>query len=899
MPNIPLHQIDTLTLTVGPPGSGARYSTLKEALAAAAPYSTVAVYPHNNYPEDNPLVIPPHVSVIYVGLHETGYIDCQNPNAHGIVMSDDTEVQGLQVRNASGAGYSAFHVPAGVADVEWHDCKWRDCDRGFLSETAGFVLCRDAHVSGGTSTDGIACINGGSMFVTGFTVAGTATVTNPYHSDGAGSLLVSNVTRVRGALTTRASLTENGGALEMQVYHASDCAEGHVVEATGGTLSLGACQLTGVAGDHLRLGDDPSVVCIANSCYLDDDKFNIGANATLRGNYESAGSRPGPTVIGELWSGVDPIEQVPLASLTRDTASTGWSSGLAVTDAGGLNVAVAVGWGYVNTGTGVVKVSYAGGSIAVTDDSDFWIFLTSAGVLSQQAAAPSPDASVVLANGRSEGGDIVLLASRIVPLEHVVGDLHEYIAQVIGPIWLSGLVTTLPGLLALDVSSGSYYLVNNVKTATGATPITVTTWYNDGTWKATAGVGNVPNGQYNNFGVGLAAIPAGEWVQHGLYVAVSPSGTQFHLVYAQATYAAQNLAEAAALPTPPGIFDDACMVISGPVVQQGAAAVTSVIDHRPVIQTGTAGTALAPTDHSALANLGVDSHGQYALLGGNAARNPITGIFDFAGGGLTLPISAAPVQIIDGRAVWDSVLKLLTVGDGADRKTLVDTTTAQTLAAKTLTTPTIASMVNANHNHQDAAGGGVLAAPGITSFANGQHDHEDAAGGGTLAGAAVTQATALLRGSIELATQAEVNAGGDTDRAVTPATLAAVPKLANIAPDNHTIETGALDAGVGGAVPTTIAAMTYTPPAGTWLVRFEGSIEGNANAQATTRFYSDATPIGNDRTRNFANNQYGSVSHAVQVTTTGAETITLRLSTSAATVDVHGRSLSFTRVTSI
>lgn len=42
---------------------------------------------------------------------------------------------------------------------------------------------------------------------------------------------------------------------------------------------------------------------------------------------------------------------------------------------------------------------------------------------------------------------------------------------------------------------------------------------------------------------------------------------------------------------------------------------------------------------------------------------------------------------------------------------VVGTTDTQTLSAKTLTTPTIASMVNANHDHADATNGGLLGNP--------------------------------------------------------------------------------------------------------------------------------------------------------------------------------------------
>jgi len=58
-------------------------------------------------------------------------------------------------------------------------------------------------------------------------------------------------------------------------------------------------------------------------------------------------------------------------------------------------------------------------------------------------------------------------------------------------------------------------------------------------------------------------------------------------------------------------------------------------------------------------------------------------------GTLVVPTSAAPAQTTDGSMVWDSDDNLLTVGDGSSRKTMVDTSTAQTLTNKTLTSPTL------------------------------------------------------------------------------------------------------------------------------------------------------------------------------------------------------------------
>jgi len=79
--------------------------------------------------------------------------------------------------------------------------------------------------------------------------------------------------------------------------------------------------------------------------------------------------------------------------------------------------------------------------------------------------------------------------------------------------------------------------------------------------------------------------------------------------------------------------------------------------------------------------------------GGNvtiSGTQTITGDKTFDGA-LVLPRATAPAQTADASIVWDSNDDLLTVGDGASRKTMVDLTTAQTLTNKTLTTPAISS----------------------------------------------------------------------------------------------------------------------------------------------------------------------------------------------------------------
>ncbi len=65
-----------------------------------------------------------------------------------------------------------------------------------------------------------------------------------------------------------------------------------------------------------------------------------------------------------------------------------------------------------------------------------------------------------------------------------------------------------------------------------------------------------------------------------------------------------------------------------------------------------------------------------------------------ADGTVLLPVATAPAQTAEGSVIWDSNDDLLTIGDGSSRKIMVDTTTAQTLTNKTLTSPVIASISN-------------------------------------------------------------------------------------------------------------------------------------------------------------------------------------------------------------
>lgn len=69
-----------------------------------------------------------------------------------------------------------------------------------------------------------------------------------------------------------------------------------------------------------------------------------------------------------------------------------------------------------------------------------------------------------------------------------------------------------------------------------------------------------------------------------------------------------------------------------------------------------------------------------------------------------------------GRIVWNSTTSTLQRCDGSAFVDVVLASGAQTLAGKTLTTPTIADLTNAAHNHSNAAGGGNIPESSVTNL---------------------------------------------------------------------------------------------------------------------------------------------------------------------------------------
>jgi hypothetical protein len=186
-----------------------------------------------------------------------------------------------------------------------------------------------------------------------------------------------------------------------------------------------------------------------------------------------------------------------------------------------------------------------------------------------------------------------------------------------------------------------------------------------------AGLTEVPLTWDDNSGTPVP-LAAGEWVKHMSWASVGDDGTQWFVQMGQEVFVDQATAETGNNPSPFDFLEDDACRLYGLVLSDASTNIESFVRAIFEIGTGGGGGTTGTSDHSALTNLNADDHLQYGLRTGNAARNSITGTFDFGAGGLLLPLAAIPAQTANGSAVWDSDDFRLTIGDGTTRKSLMN-----------------------------------------------------------------------------------------------------------------------------------------------------------------------------------------------------------------------------------
>jgi len=207
--------------------SGGDFTLPSAALAAITTATTterwlVIIYP-GDYTESNPVVCKKYVSINCPGRHEVTRVLCTNPGSHGLQLAGDMDVVGLQVRDASGTGSAAFHVPAGEQDIDLHDCKSTNCNLGSLNESgiAGgeSFRVREFSITSGSVGSVIKTAASSETVVSDLYVGPGVTHTTLLEADGVGADIQVKGLHDASSGGTNGLWARNGGVIHAAAVH--------------------------------------------------------------------------------------------------------------------------------------------------------------------------------------------------------------------------------------------------------------------------------------------------------------------------------------------------------------------------------------------------------------------------------------------------------------------------------------------------------------------------------------------------------------------------------------------------------------------------------------------------------------------------------------------------------
>lgn len=636
-------------VTVAP--SGADFTSIADALASITDAAVTKPYQIRVFPgtyTESPFTMKSWVSV--EGSGELGIevvIQTDDDAAHFITMAPGATLARVSVVGPSGVGYAAINhtsessIPAflkhilirkGYYGLWCHPAAARGVIHAFYVSnqyvgfaTENFFRCTDY---GNITAIGCSFMDGPS-----------ASVTTGYYCDGTQAEMTLDLCHFRNAGSTYGLHAGNGSYVRLMscafsrgttAIHIANTGSGTEVNAIGTVI-----RDTFTTDIHVESAS--SIVKFQGAA--NKGKLNINALSTFTAVFSDATSgEQGQVVLGELWLGTASAA-VPTGAYLRATASTGWVSGGAVTADGAMTVQVTAGVGFVNTGTGVVQVTWdltTGLTLAAGLN---WIYVTDAGVVSVTGPAePSEELNIFLAVVHTDGSEIAANSKYVINVAQPTAKRHEYIEDVHGNLWVQGLATTeIPSTLTFDVDSGAFFAADTEKMPTafaGATD-TFVYWYSDGAggWTFTTGSTALDPDNYDDGSGTLASVGAGLFTKQFLLVTDGDDGTVHHVVYGTATYSDLNTCQVGTLPLTPYILQTRALPLASFNMEQGSTDITttgSIQDERPTVGSGSGSTSGSVTDHGSLTGLADDDHLQYLLTNGTRSMGGALNMGTFA-----------------------------------------------------------------------------------------------------------------------------------------------------------------------------------------------------------------------------------------------------------------------------
>ena len=416
----------------------------------------------------------------------------------------------------------------------------------------------------------------------------------------------------------------------------------------------------------------------------------INSSSTVSVSFSDPVSQ-GFVSVGSLYLGLTTDALAESTHLIQNTPTMGLINGGALTAGAGTTVNVSAGFGYVMSGTFpshvLKKIEWSATSLLLPVSTASYIYFDSSSTLTSSTAFPSITGVVYLGRVRTTSSTFEFFDLTAIDAHHNPNKVRNMIRNTFAVLYSSGSITTANSSRQLTITSGKYYYGEREFNPSGqSSPATFSTYYHSsGAFTMTTGVTAVPYTQYDN-GTNLVAFTPGFYTNHTLYIVGEGTNEKYFLVYGQAEYATEALAEAAAIPSPPSYFTEGVIRIAKILVWDGFPTYTKIFDTRPFIST-TASTLTSTADHGSLSGLLDDDHTQYLLIAGTRA---MTGDLNMGSQSIT------SVNLVDGVDVSAHASRHLPLG--ADALTTV-APLANLTASTSNATGTANSLARSDHSH--------------------------------------------------------------------------------------------------------------------------------------------------------------------------------------------------------
>lgn len=596
--------------------SGKQFTTIAAALAAAVaggassakPY-VIKVYP-GTYTEA-PFTMVAYVAIIGSGVFNT-IITTSNLTANFITGTANSYIRDCSIVGPTDASTAAFYYNQITSPFTIQDVLIRQGYYGVWADspiTGGNVHCINVNnwYNGTNIHTFMYSTNYGTIVAMNcsFMCGPAGKITRGFACDSANAEIYMDLCNFRNTPTgpnpNDAVFVDNGGKVKLIACTFSIGTNAiHIgANGTGGYVIAVGCNIRNeVAAGYVFttdiLMDSAGTLQYTGSCTKSKITITNPGAVTFSASFtDSTTGQEGAVVVGEMWLGASVANSIPLRDYGLNVYSTGWRAGGAVTRAGGLNVSVALGSGYINTGAGVTRISWAAITpILCTANSEQWIYVDNAGTVTISAPGSEPNYPdvIMLAAIRTDATNVVFLANHDILLQQSLPSSYDFIEKVFGSISTEGCtVTQAPGIgneLKVDFTTGKYFFGLHKLQPVSTPSITFTYWYrkvgSTGWNTATPGGGgsNFDTAQYDNNSGALVPIPGGKYKKDLLFVIKNDVGTEFHVVYGQRYFDTLDQAKADTGFETPGAFEDYALKLSGIVVLSGAGVLASIVDEK-------------------------------------------------------------------------------------------------------------------------------------------------------------------------------------------------------------------------------------------------------------------------------------------------------------------------------